>query len=85
MNLENWPATEMRSMMRDHLSLTTAEGVARLKSDWAADIAAYDKVHEQILHANFIGWIGMFGVGNGSNLMLLQYLKETSSRTLSKL
>jgi hypothetical protein len=49
-NPKNWPAGEMRSMMRDHLNLTTAEVVARLKGDWAADIAAYDKVHEQILH-----------------------------------
>lgn len=40
---------EMRSMMHEHLSLTTAEAVSRLKGDWAADIAAYDKVHEQIL------------------------------------
>ena len=39
----------MRSMMRDHLNLTTAEVVARLKGDWVADIAAYDKVHQQIL------------------------------------
>ena len=49
-NPKNWPAAEMRSMMRDHLNITTAEAVARLKGDWAADIAAYDKVHEQILH-----------------------------------
>ena len=37
-------------MMREHLNFTAAEAVARLKGDWAADIAAYDKVHEQILH-----------------------------------
>jgi len=49
-NPTNWAAAEMRSMMRDHLNLTTAEVVARLNSDWAADIAAYDKVHEEILH-----------------------------------
>jgi hypothetical protein len=49
-NPKNWPAGEMRSMMHDHLNLTTAEVVARLKGDWAADIAAYEKVHEQILH-----------------------------------
>lgn len=48
-NPKNWPATEMRSMMRDHSNLTTSEALARLKGDWAADIAAYDKVHEQIL------------------------------------
>ena len=37
-------------MMRDHLNLTTEEVVARLQGNWAADIAAFDKVHEQILH-----------------------------------
>lgn len=46
----NWPAADMRKMMREHLDLTTAEVVARLKGDWKADIAAYDRVHEQILH-----------------------------------
>lgn len=49
-NPKNWPQAEMRKMMRDHLNLTTEEVVARLQSNWAADIAAYDKVHEQILH-----------------------------------
>lgn len=46
----NWPAADMRKMMRDHLDLTTAEAVARIKGDWKADVAAYDRVHEQILH-----------------------------------
>ena len=49
-NAKNWPRAEMQKMMRDHLNLTTEEAVARLQSNWAADIAAFDKVHEQILH-----------------------------------
>jgi len=49
-NSKSWPQAEMRKMMRDHLNLTTEEVVARLQGNWAADIAAYDKVHEQILH-----------------------------------
>ena len=40
----------MRSMMRDHLNLTTKEVVARLQGDWAGDVKAYDEVHQQILH-----------------------------------
>ena len=36
-------------MMRDHLDATTAELVAHLQKDWAGDVAAYDRVHEQIL------------------------------------
>ncbi len=39
----------MKKMMRDHLDLTTAELVAHLQKDWTADVAAYDKVHDQIL------------------------------------
>lgn len=49
-NPKNWPQEEMRKMMRDHLNLTTEEVVSRLHGNWAADIAAFDKVHEQILH-----------------------------------
>ena len=49
-NPKAWPLEEMKTMMRAHLELTTAEVVARLHGDWSADIAAYDKVHTQILH-----------------------------------
>lgn len=44
-----WPASEMKAMMREHLDLTTAELLARLSRDWAGDVAAYEKVHTQIL------------------------------------
>jgi hypothetical protein len=44
-----WKLDEMRSMMHDHLALTTREAVAHLQGDWDADIAAYDEVHVQIL------------------------------------
>jgi len=47
-NPKNWPQAEMRSMMHDHLNLTTKEVVARLHGDWAGDIAAYDAVNLQI-------------------------------------
>ena len=48
-NPKNWPLDEMKSMMQDHLRLTTSELEARLNKDWKADVAAYDRVHTQIL------------------------------------
>lgn len=45
-----WPLAEMKSMMKSHLDLTLEEASARLNGDWEADIAAYDKVHDEILH-----------------------------------
>ena len=45
----NWKLNDMKKMMNDHLTLTTNEAVARLKKDYAADVKAYDKVHEEIL------------------------------------
>lgn len=49
-NPTNWPFEAMSRHMRDHLDLTLAEATARLTGDHAADIAAYDQIHEQILH-----------------------------------
>jgi len=48
-NPKYWPVAEMKSMMRQHLDLTKAEDVARLSSDWSADIAAYEAVNAHIL------------------------------------
>jgi len=48
-NSHNWPLGEMKEMMHRHLDLTTQEAVARLQGNWSADVAAYDKVHGQIL------------------------------------
>jgi hypothetical protein len=49
-NPRNWPLAEMEAMMQDHLDLTFQEAVARLSGNYAADIAAYEEIHEQILH-----------------------------------
>ena len=40
----------LKAEMRMHLKLTTKEAVARLQGKWAADVAAYDKIHRHILH-----------------------------------
>ena len=49
-NPKHWPLKEMKSMMRSHLDLTLEEASARLNEDWEGDVAAYDKVHDEILH-----------------------------------
>ncbi len=33
-----------------HLDLTTREAVARIQENWDADVAAYDEIHDHILH-----------------------------------
>jgi hypothetical protein len=48
-NPKAWPLQMTASMMKRHLDLTTSEAVARLQGRWAADIAAYDRVHAEIL------------------------------------
>jgi hypothetical protein len=40
----------MKTMMKYHQDLTNEEASARLNEDWAGDVAAYDKVHNEILH-----------------------------------
>jgi hypothetical protein len=48
-NAKNWPEAEMKKMMREHLDLTTVEVGAHLKKDFDGSVAAYDKIHGQIL------------------------------------
>jgi prophage DNA circulation protein len=48
-NPAHWPRETMRAEMRHHLELTLREAQARLRSDWAGDIAAYDEIHQHIL------------------------------------
>ena len=53
-----WKVDDMKAMLHEHLRLTTDEAVARLTGDWAADVAAYDRIH---LHA--LGMADMLSVG----------------------
>ena len=46
----HWPLGGMQAAMTAHLDTTLAEAVARLTGDWNADVAAYDAVHQHILH-----------------------------------
>ena len=48
-NPKHWPLDTMKAHMRSHLDLTLEEAVARLEGRYADDIAAYDKVHADIL------------------------------------
>jgi hypothetical protein len=48
-NPQGFPLDTMKAEMKMHLDLTLAEVTARLQGEFAADIQAYDKVHEHIL------------------------------------
>jgi hypothetical protein len=48
-NPKQWAAADMQAMMRTHLDLTLEEAVAHLEGRYADDVAAYDKVHDEIL------------------------------------
>lgn len=45
----HWAKEATRSMLRQHLTFTTNEVVARLRGDWAGDIKAYDDGHVHML------------------------------------
>jgi hypothetical protein len=48
-NPSQWPLADLDAMMKSHLDLTLEEAVARLEGRYADDIAAYDKVHADML------------------------------------
>jgi hypothetical protein len=45
-----WKLAAMKAELPVHLRLTTEEAVARLQGEWAADVAAYDRIHAHALH-----------------------------------
>jgi hypothetical protein len=45
-----WKLRPMKTMLNEHLRLTTNEVVARLTRNWGADVRAYDRIHGQALH-----------------------------------
>jgi hypothetical protein len=45
-----WKLNALKAEMHMHLALTAEEAVDHLQGKWAADVAAYDKVHRHILH-----------------------------------
>ena len=48
-NPRHWHLDDMQAHMKSHLDLTLEEAVARLEGRYADDIAAYDKIHADIL------------------------------------
>jgi hypothetical protein len=49
LNPDNWPQEAVESLLEAHLDLTLEEAVARLEGRYSDDIAAYDRVHAQII------------------------------------
>ncbi|HET9852840.1 MAG TPA: hypothetical protein VFP56_10070 [Candidatus Limnocylindrales bacterium] len=49
LNADSWPVAAVEALLTAHLDLTLEEAAARLAGEYAQDVAAYDKVHAQIL------------------------------------
>lgn len=45
----NWPERDVLDLLALHLKLTKDETVARIGSDWAADVRAFDDIFNEIL------------------------------------
>ena len=46
----NWPESEMKKMLYEHLKLTTQEAVHRLQKQWEQDTKNFDAIYDQGLH-----------------------------------
>jgi hypothetical protein len=46
----NWPRATLEDLMKQHLTTTTNEVVARLSKNWDEDVRAFDAVYDHILH-----------------------------------
>lgn len=44
-----WTLRATKSMLAEHLTLTTQEAVARLRGEWNADVVAYDRIQRHAL------------------------------------
>jgi len=49
-NPKSWPLADMRTEMHLHLDLATAEFETHMRCDWSGSVAAYDRLHLQILN-----------------------------------
>jgi|SRR3954470_11155591 len=45
----NWPENDVLDLLALHLKLTKDEAVARITSDWAADVRAFDDIFNEIM------------------------------------
>src|SRR3989304_4478912 len=45
----HWPEADVLDMLNLHLKLTKDEAVARLQSDWAADVKAFDDIFTEAM------------------------------------
>ena len=45
----NWPEKDVLDLLSLHLKLTKDEAVARITSDWAADVKAFDDIFNEIM------------------------------------
>jgi hypothetical protein len=48
-NPDNWSLATLKSMFREHRDLTVSEINARVNSNWAGDILAFEQVHDQMV------------------------------------